>query len=375
MPKSEGQVQRLKVLDSFRGLCALFVALHHFKANGVIAQSAFVKNAFLLVDFFFVLSGFVIARRYFEPLSGGGQVIAFMRKRFARLYPLHVAALSPFLLIELFLMPYFSADRAPFSGPMTWEALGINLVMLNSVWLTDGLTWNYPSWSIGAEFLTYGVFAAISAAWPSRSAAVAHCVFAVAAVLCLAVIAAISPDYIDATHDLGFLRCLAGFSVGVLVWRLGARRGEPAALARLSGYAAGAIEAALLAAVVAFVIFVGHTPANLASPLLFGIVVYVFAFEKGAVARLFRARLLLLLGLISYSIYMVHAFFASRVFSGGLQLLERFAGFKPFAGGDSRLFGATPLEGDLMTLLYLILVLAAASVTYRLIERPSQLLL
>lgn len=64
--------QRLAVLDSFRGLCAVLVALHHFKASGYIAGSSFIQNAFLFVDFFFVLSGFVISKRYFEEIAREG---------------------------------------------------------------------------------------------------------------------------------------------------------------------------------------------------------------------------------------------------------------------------------------------------------------
>lgn len=56
--------ERFLVLDSWRGICALLVALFHFPTSSIISQSAFVGGSYLFVDFFFVLSGFVIASSY-----------------------------------------------------------------------------------------------------------------------------------------------------------------------------------------------------------------------------------------------------------------------------------------------------------------------
>src|SRR5436190_23945001 len=51
-------------LDGCRGIAAVMVALHHFSANSSIYRSGLVQNGALCVDFFFVLSGFVIAANY-----------------------------------------------------------------------------------------------------------------------------------------------------------------------------------------------------------------------------------------------------------------------------------------------------------------------
>jgi peptidoglycan/LPS O-acetylase OafA/YrhL len=191
------------------------VALHHFRASGHLVGNDLVRNSFLFVDFFFVLSGYVIAMNYFGLLGTMQEVGTFLRKRFARLYPLHVATLVPFLLVELLIVPHFPAMRQPFSPPMTLEALGLNLLFMNCVGFTDGLTWNYPSWSIGAEFYTYVGFAAVMVWARARID-----MLLVATVLgTLTWLAKESPGYIDATHDFGLVRCLLGFAVGVLVWR------------------------------------------------------------------------------------------------------------------------------------------------------------
>lgn len=55
-----------------------------------------MRNAYLFVDFFFVLSGFVIASTYQERIAGGFSVWRFMLLRLGRLYPLHIAVLVAF---------------------------------------------------------------------------------------------------------------------------------------------------------------------------------------------------------------------------------------------------------------------------------------
>src|SRR5258708_14456580 len=62
---------RFRALDSWRGICALLVAAHHLEARGFIYWQPLVRNAWLFVDFFFVLSGFVIAHAYGANLSHG----------------------------------------------------------------------------------------------------------------------------------------------------------------------------------------------------------------------------------------------------------------------------------------------------------------
>lgn len=360
--------QRLAVLDSFRGLCAVLVALHHFKASGYIAASSFIQNSYLFVDFFFVLSGFVISARYFDELASGGSVRMFLTRRFWRIYPLHFAMLGAFFLIELFLMPLFAADRAPFSSPMTLVALIWNVLLLNSVNLTDGLTWNYPSWSIGAEALAYVAFAFAVASLRGK----AIFLFVAAMGTGLGLLFLLSPDYIDATSDYGFLRCLSGFSVGVLVWRLRSTKTEVVAPPRSTWGSATLVELTCLSGAIVFVTLVGHNPMNLVSPILFGAVVYWFSLGGGAISAILRAKWLVFLGVISYSIYMVHALIASRLFSGGLQLVERYTPLQVLSRDGAGIFGATPIQGDILSLIYVGLVVTAATISYRWIELPGQ---
>ena len=55
---------RFEVLDAWRGIAALLVAVYHFQTMHHAAFLPFVRNSYLFVDFFFVVSGFVIAHAY-----------------------------------------------------------------------------------------------------------------------------------------------------------------------------------------------------------------------------------------------------------------------------------------------------------------------
>ena len=77
---------RFEALDSLRGIAALGVAWGHFYGPpiaGGTRQFAF----YLLVDLFFVLSGFVLAHRYLdEMLDRRVTLKEFAVHRFARLW-------------------------------------------------------------------------------------------------------------------------------------------------------------------------------------------------------------------------------------------------------------------------------------------------
>ena len=78
--------RRFEALDGLRGLAALGVLLYHG-----LYWSSFppFQHGYLAVDFFFGLSGFVIAAAYEKRWRSGLGIVAFFgRHRFVRLYPL-----------------------------------------------------------------------------------------------------------------------------------------------------------------------------------------------------------------------------------------------------------------------------------------------
>ncbi|MEO0688012.1 MAG: acyltransferase, partial [Cyanobacteria bacterium J06649_11] len=144
------------VLDSWRGIAACMVVFCHLRQeiNGHLAPLDFIKNAYLFVDFFFVLSGFVISHAYASRLNTKSDLWQFMKLRFARLYPLHLFMLGAFVAFEVarMVIGMGTTDAPAFSGNTSISAFFSNLFLLHGMGIQDSLTWNTPSWSISTEF-------------------------------------------------------------------------------------------------------------------------------------------------------------------------------------------------------------------------------
>jgi len=96
MPKTTQPVQfhsmqshRFHVLDGLRGIAAILVLLFHMPL--FLRPSLLLENGWLAVDFFFCLSGFVIAFSYESRLRRGLTMKDFFAARLIRLYPLYIA--------------------------------------------------------------------------------------------------------------------------------------------------------------------------------------------------------------------------------------------------------------------------------------------
>ena len=86
------------VLDAFRGLAALVVVQYHVWQ--FFGRRIFPRG-YLAVDFFFMLSGFVLTHSYQKRLDDGWTMRQFVETRMARLYPLYFAGLVVSLLLFL----------------------------------------------------------------------------------------------------------------------------------------------------------------------------------------------------------------------------------------------------------------------------------
>jgi len=138
-------------LDAARGIAALVVAIHHQSA----IHGQWFASGFLAVDFFFALSGFVLAHAYGDKLAGGRiSTREFLAARVVRLYPLYLLGL---LAVLLALSPHL-----PWSPTAILAKLPFALLMLPSPSLSAGsflYPFNIPSWSIFYEVLINVVMA------------------------------------------------------------------------------------------------------------------------------------------------------------------------------------------------------------------------
>jgi peptidoglycan/LPS O-acetylase OafA/YrhL len=354
---------RFRTLDGWRGICALLVALFHFGAPGHFYFLPLVRNAWLFVDFFFVLSGFVIAYAYGGKLREAASIKDFALRRFARLWPLHVAVLMGFVILECI---RFSMTGAGFTGERSLFAIVTNLALVQSLGVHDGLTWNTPSWSISTEFYTYLVFAGTCAVSGNRAVRVL-----ISIVLMLGsagVLIFFSRYGMRETFGWGFFRCICGFFAGVLTYELWTRseRMIPDG---------SAMEILSVALVLAFLIFVpgNHALEYLAVPV-FACAVFVFARQRGVLSRMMEMRVVNALGRWSYSIYMVHMLVLALLFSALDSIGPVFhqSWTARAADGSEIILPGGPFAADAFALFYLAAVIALSALTFRFIEKPGQ---
>jgi peptidoglycan/LPS O-acetylase OafA/YrhL len=336
------------------------VVLFHF--GGVSHVYAFTRNGGLGVEFFFVLSGFVMMHAYGHHLQDLVTAKKFIIRRFGRLYPLHLAMLVVMVVLETVKLAistqlHVQSGEPPFSGTNSLPALAENLALLNGVGLTTDFTWNAPSWSISTEFVAYLLFVAICLAG-SRA-------FRLISIIVMVAAGTVKLCYSN-TSIAGLLICLFGFFLGTqvnLFFRFVNRR--EFAFPEWMEWAA-------LIGIVA--VFGLEAIDPIAASLIFAFAVFVFAFESGKVSQMLVTRVPLHLGLISYSIYLVH-FPILTAINGAARALENLFHWKFFGlSPDGRLLlvGSGLWEMDLLLILFTITVLAIATLTYRSIEDPCR---
>jgi peptidoglycan/LPS O-acetylase OafA/YrhL len=349
---------RMRALDGWRGIGALAVCFIHLQLSGYLTAAPSLDSWTLAVDFFFVLSGFVMARVYAEDLVDDERVIGFVVRRIGRLWPLHVSMLALFVVVEFAKLvverktglssgqPAFNAARDPS------DILPIAL-FLQTARLGPDLTWNFPSWSISAEVWTYAVFALLAlwtAGHPVRRLAMAGPI----ALTAWLVLAFDSEYGMTSTDIFGIVRCLLGFFTGVLAEGLH-RRGVFRTLADGRAELPSAVLGVALVAVVAVL-----PAARYAAPLVFLTLVVAHADDRGPLSRLLATRPMQWLGRLSYSIYLTHLFMVAYVVPRLSQTMDRL------------LPGDLALREAAVAAIYIALVLAMSAVTWRFIELPGQ---
>src|ERR1700722_6044334 len=151
----------LSNLTPLRGLAALLVAIFHFEmaiARFIPAtKTMFFEKCYLMVDLFFVMSGFIILHVYGESFRGavtGSSLRKFVVARFARIYPLHFFSLALLVILVIALSPAGTYPNA-IENP---AAIATNVFLLQSFYIHNIFTWNIPSWSISAEWAAYMLF-------------------------------------------------------------------------------------------------------------------------------------------------------------------------------------------------------------------------
>ena len=362
---------RFQSLDGWRGIAAAFVALYHLNFANHLYDWNFLRNSYLFVDFFFVLSGFVITHAYINKLKNTNDFKLFISRRLSRLLPLHIFILALFIVLELSKLllvqsGVWNLDTPPFTGEYSIQSLVSNILLMHSLGIHDHLSWNYPSWSISVEFYTYIIFSIVGVIGYKYRKLMPLLYFSLILVS-FYFIYNHTNNLNDATYHFGIFRCIIGFFLGGICYRFFLlTRGIVLPYATF-------IEVSLMIAIYFFVTYFGKERLSIIAPLIFTVTVYVFSFEQGKISTLLKVNLIQNLGKWSYSIYMVHALII-LIIGRSLNLFENLSGHSFFiqhiteVSNTELILIYNAYFMDFLTAVFLGIVIVLSSLTYKYIE-------
>jgi len=239
-----------------RGIAALWVPapndqLFRF-ATEVDSLTGFVAKGYLAVDYFLLLSGFILTYAYRESFTdspGLRPFIDFLIARLARIYPLYIALLGIRVAIELLKylaeLPASQYGPAPFQDGNSVSARVANAFRIQAWGFYDDLTWVPSFWTVSAEWFAYLLFPFVLWGFAKflKRGLVAFC--AAASLFAILVIGIRFNGDLEFSMQFALVRCLPAFGLGLILvlpfqpWR--GRLSPPPLWAPLHTRAAGAL--------------------------------------------------------------------------------------------------------------------------------------
>lgn len=349
----QNNTKKLVHLVSIRGLAAWLVVLFHSVAlwYSALPQTPMillraVERGYLAVDFFFVLSGFIIFINYYGKFDNHFRhnLLMFYWNRLTRIYPVHLLMLGIYLLLCVAFLYRSTSHMVP--AGYTFSGF-LQSLFLVQAWGATPMTWNVPSWSISAEWFVYLLFPFIAVLLRHRVRGVA--IHFVGVVATLIVIIAIY--WANGAASLGVMwpglplaRSLCEFTLGALAGSLYIY--HAAFLQRCRS------AVALLIGVAALILAATDVPNYAIVPGMFFLMVVYLITDKGRLSLLLSNRLLVYLGEISYSTYLVHYFVYDAFKAGWVE-------------------GGTPVS-IFALLMSFVVVLLLSMLMYKFVELPAQ---
>jgi len=299
-------MKHIKPLTSLRFLFALSVFFHHtvfFLPDGNDFINQFYKKfffeGFIGVNFFFILSGFILTYVYKDIfINNSISKKTFYIRRFARIYPLHL------LLLLIAILFSFSLLRDNF---ILWlRTFTENIFLVQSfVPIRDHyFSFNIVSWSISDEMFFYLLFPFIIKPL-SRLKVKASIVYAITAIGVLVVLMQLVPaDYHHAVFYINPITRMIDFSLGIILFNVSLnikfnKRGEATIWEIIS-----------LVLILIQYVFAARIPIVYRSSIYYWIaislLILVFSKSEGIISKLMSKKYMVYLGHISFSFYLFH---------------------------------------------------------------------
>jgi peptidoglycan/LPS O-acetylase OafA/YrhL len=326
-------MNEIKPLTSMRGIFALWVLAYHIEFfSGMPRGEPIMSYGFLGVEFFFLLSGFILANAYGSTFADRWELKSYRHylvRRIRRIFPLHWAVLAVVALSATILAP----------APPLWPLLGE--ITLTHMWLGGVRRINGPDWSLSTEFAANIVLPILTVLTLKRTdlgrfLAITTVIAATAGLLISASGNGWSLDAIQTPPAM--VRCVCEFAIGMLIYRW------HRSLAFVSS------DTALSIVAISVVALVVARSNDLVIALLMAVGLFGLAGNTGRFGACLSIRPLHYLGKISFSVYLVQ--------QPVLRLIQWMIGDLPPASGRYWIFALAATAS----------VIAVSHLTYSYIE-------
>ncbi len=363
-------------LTPLRGIAALLIVSVHVNLFVMPLVDPALTSAhyrlYLMVDFFFVLSGFIMSHVYGNTFSEKWNRLVFWRymsARFARIYPLHLIMLC--WIIVLYILLVNGPAPLPNSTARVFNpwAIPFHLTLTNAFFPESLTTWNLPAWSISVEWWMYLAFPFLL-----RPIARGGPLFFLASLALIGLgyytltvqSASHLPDPDFALYNIpgcieayappfNMFRCLLGFVLGMITYQVYIRGWGQQWLK--NGWLLLLIGMTIVACL--------HLASDLITVWAFPLLILTAAHNTGQAKRFLETRPLQRLGDWSYSIYMVHV---PLIFTAlTVQTLTSPNGVT--APPPAPTYGLEPI---IICLVFMAVVVGLASQLYRFVEVPAR---
>ena len=356
MKPRPARVAEIPALTGLRTWLAWWVAIYHLTIPELapLPPDGWLEplraKGYLAVDGFFVLSGFILSYVYRDAFTNPvpGTYPRFLIARLARIYPVHlamtlvVAALLGAMVLATGFQPRV-ADR------FSLRELALHVSLLHGWGFSRMLAWNYPSWSISAEWFAYLGFPLVHRFVLREESLRRAGLIALLALAGLAAFEQLGPNRsLSYTYEFALVRIGFEFVIGAALMML-ARPWLDGRVSADGGVRPHACLALAGALVSVFLLPDAATVGFLALAILF------LSHPRDLLARPLGTRLMVYGGETSYSVYMTHA-----IVQGVAIIVLR----------AMPVLAATP--GWLRLLVLCVIVQAAASLVYAVIEVPCR---
>lgn len=293
---------KLNSLTSFRFIAALMVFLFHV---GFFTK---YQTGYLGVSFFFILSGFILAYNYYNKLINlsATEIKKFFIARIAKVYPVH-------FITFLIAIPYYFFIPLKHDSILYFFQALTNMLLIHSFIPFGNVSFNGVSWSLSDEMFFYATFPFCILFFLNYLQGILRKMLFILGIWIMTILLIITTFPEPSNFNTWFAYFFPGvrlveFLVGIFLGLVFIEKEKY--LSKLPKIIFSILEILTLTLLVVMILIAPIFIQNLRYGLIFipfwANLIFVFSFQKGFLSKILSNKILVYLGEISFSFYMIH---------------------------------------------------------------------